>query len=184
MATRRYHGQKPRWADPNVEHRESLQRNLLRTPPAADPVGAVAQARGREASEDYIREQEEADPFYRLSPAGMAQSAAAAQLNSTQWGGYLQSLKDAAQRIAGPRARLRLAGGESPEGSTQIRGESVQPDYLGGRATPGGIAGTPDWWIGKQEENPSIQTIQANMNRMPASLHGLYAADFAPKKRR
>lgn len=184
MATRRYHGQRPRWTDPNVAERQSLQRNLLRTPPTADPVGMVAGARGREAGEEYIREQEETDPFYRLSPAGMAQSAAAAQFGMSPWGGYLQSLRDAAQRIAGPNARLRLAGGESPEGSTQLRGESVQPDYLGGRAIPGGIASRPEWWLQGETPAQTLSAVRQRMEMMPASLHGLYAASFEPKKRR
>ena len=127
MSTRRYPGQKPRWADPNVEHREQLQRNLLQTPGPADPLGLALAARAREAEDAYVREREAENPFYRTSDAGMNQSSASAGMRASGWGAYLHGLTEAAQRIAGPDARLRLVGGPSPEGSNQLRGTSTQP---------------------------------------------------------
>ena len=126
MSTRRYHGQRPRWEDPNVTNREQLQKNLLRVGSPPDPLGHVAKAHARESGEQYISEQAAADPFYRSSDWGMNQAQANAQMNASGWGGYLQALKEAAQRIAGPGATLRVAGGPSPKGSNQLRGTSLQ----------------------------------------------------------
>ena len=195
MSTRRYHGQRPRWDDPNVANREQLQRGLLRTPPPADALGLAVKARAREAGEAYTSEQAAENPFYRSSEMGMNQALANTQMNASGWGGYLQTLKEAAQRIAGPNATLRVAGGPSAEGSTQLRGtqglefgqgvrdmEESAPSY---RAS-GGIAANPDWWMSDESPLTGHETqsaLEQRMARMPANLRGLYAAGLRADKK-
>ena len=190
MSTRRYHGQRPRWDDPNVANREQLQRGLLRTPPPADSLGLAVKARAREAGEAYTSEQAAENPFYRSSEMGMNQALASAQMNASGWGGYLQSLKDAAQRIAGPNATLRVAGGPSPEGSTQLAGTQGLEFGHGARAMEvsaperrrsGGIAANPDWWVSDESTPTTMSQLEQRMQRMPANLRGLYTAGFRRK---
>ena len=72
MPIRRYYGQRPRLADPNITERASLQRNLLATPPPTDPLGLAVGARAREASEAYQRAQAAEEPGFGLTEMGMS----------------------------------------------------------------------------------------------------------------
>lgn len=192
MPTRRFYGRQPRLANPNVTERASLQRNLLATPPSADPLGLAVKARAREAGTEYAREQEEQQPGFGLTEMGMSQARASAQMNASGWGGYLQALKEAAQRIAGPDATLRVAGGSSAEGSTQLRGTRGLEFGHGARAmeisapehrASGGIASNPDWWVSDEATPTTMSQLERRMAQMPASLHGLYTAGFGKKAR-
>ena len=158
-----------------------------------DPLGLALKQRAREYSAAALQGLKERNAIEALqnpallqfnSLAESQQAQANAQMDASGFGGFFQAIHEAAERGAGPGARVRFRGGPSADGSTQIRGESVQPDYLGTRAIPGGIAGNPDWWQQGERPATTIPQIEQRMQQMPASLHGLYAASFAPKKRR
>ena len=193
MSTRRYHGQRPRWDDPNVANREQLQRGLLRTPPPADSLGLAVKARAREAGEAYTSEQAAENPFYRSSEMGMNQARANAQMRFGGWGGYFQAMQEAANRIAGPNATLRVAGGPSPEGSTQLRGTQGLEFGHGARAMEisapehrrsSGIADNPDWWVSGESDPTMRSQLEQRMDRMPANLRGLYIAGLREKAKK
>src|SRR5215510_9323082 len=71
---------------------------------ADDPLGLDLQARGM------------ANARAQMSPIG--------PLPDPRWAGFFQALEDAGVD--------KLVGGPSAPGSNQIRGESVQPNYLSG----------------------------------------------------
>lgn len=77
---------------------------------SSDPLGLALRARARQTSEDYANEQRARDPFWDLSLAGMSQKQGAAQSDASGWGGFFQALKESAQKLAGPNAKLKLVG--------------------------------------------------------------------------
>ena len=156
-----------------------------------DPLGLALKQRAREHSMAALQGLKERNAAQALqnpallqfnSLAESQQAQANAQMDASGFGGFFQAIREAAERNAGPGARVRFRGGPSAEGSTQIRGESVQPDFLGTRAIPGGIAGRPEWWVGETDPaTVSIPQLEQRMKAMPASLYGLYAAGLRRK---
>ena len=143
-------------------------RHVNHTVTNPDSLGIALQARAREAGDAYIREQEAKNPFYRTSDAGMSQSSANAGMNYSGWGAFFQALKEA----AGGRS-WKLAGGPSPEGSTQLRGSQGLVFGHGVRAMEES-APSQSAWMREQGRN--------DRRRQLASLDALRAAGNLPSR--
>ena len=96
-----------------IEQPDQVMRGLHNA--VDDPLGLGLQRRGLEHKAAYEASEREKDPFHLSGP-----------LASPQWEGYQEAL--------GERGIAGLGGvkgvGPSQKGSTQLTGQSVQPDYL------------------------------------------------------
>ena len=133
-----------------------------------DPLGLALKQRAREHGMAALQSLKERNAAQALqnpallqfnSLAESQQAQANAQMDASGFGGFFQAMREAAERSAGPNARVRFRGGPSPEGSTQFRGQSVQPQST---------------WIREQGRN--------DRRRQLASLDALRAAGNLPSR--